>query len=134
MAVTHASDTQGGNFSGFAQGIDSSVDGRTLYLTTNVETAGSNTVRFSRATPFAEFDVLNVCRPWTTLDPRFRIVNRGSGKLLEVLSAPSRPTVLRSDSGADGKPDTSLIRTPAPGGYLVVNRNRSKLLDIPRRR
>jgi hypothetical protein len=38
MAVTYdATDTQGGNFSGFAQGIDVSVDGRTLYQATNVE-------------------------------------------------------------------------------------------------
>jgi len=38
MAVTYdASDTQGGNFSGFAQGIDAGVDGRTLYQATNVE-------------------------------------------------------------------------------------------------
>jgi hypothetical protein len=38
MAVTYdATDTQGGNSSGFAQGIDVSVDGRTLYQATNVE-------------------------------------------------------------------------------------------------
>jgi hypothetical protein len=38
MAVTYdATDTQGGNFSGFAQGIDVSTDGRTLYQATNVE-------------------------------------------------------------------------------------------------
>ncbi|WP_227000526.1 RICIN domain-containing protein [Protaetiibacter intestinalis] len=38
MPVTYdASDTQGGNFSGFAQGLATSVDGRTLYQATNVE-------------------------------------------------------------------------------------------------
>lgn len=38
MPVTYdASDTQGGNFSGFAQGLDVSVDGSTLYQATNVE-------------------------------------------------------------------------------------------------
>jgi hypothetical protein len=43
MAVTYdASDTQGGNFSGFAQGIDVSVDGRTLYQATNVENRTTN--------------------------------------------------------------------------------------------
>ncbi|UVJ41241.1 RICIN domain-containing protein [Arthrobacter sp. CJ23] len=37
-AVTYdASDTQGGSFTGFAQGFDTSVDGRTLYQATNVE-------------------------------------------------------------------------------------------------
>ncbi|MQM24975.1 RICIN domain-containing protein [Glycomyces albidus] len=38
MAVAYdATDTQGGNFSGFAQGIDVSADGRTLYQAVNVE-------------------------------------------------------------------------------------------------
>jgi hypothetical protein len=42
MAVTYdATDTQGGNFSGFAQGIAGSVDGRTLYQATNVENTTS---------------------------------------------------------------------------------------------
>jgi hypothetical protein len=43
MAVTYdASDTQGGSFTGFAQGIDVSVDGRTLYQATNVENRTTN--------------------------------------------------------------------------------------------
>lgn len=43
MPVTYdASDTQGGNFSGFAQGLASSVDGRTLYQATNVENTTTN--------------------------------------------------------------------------------------------
>lgn len=38
MAVTYdGPDAEGGTFSGFAQSIDSSVDGRTLYQATNVE-------------------------------------------------------------------------------------------------
>lgn len=38
MPVTYdASDTQGGTFSGFAQGIDVGTDGRTIYQATNVE-------------------------------------------------------------------------------------------------
>lgn len=41
-AVTYdASDTQGGSFTGFAQGFDTSVDGRTLYQATNVENAAT---------------------------------------------------------------------------------------------
>lgn len=43
MAVTYdASDTQGGNFSGFAQGIDIGTDGRTLYQATNVENTATS--------------------------------------------------------------------------------------------
>lgn len=43
MAVTYdGPDVEGGNFSGFAQGIDYSVDGRTLYQATNVENLTTN--------------------------------------------------------------------------------------------
>ncbi|KQR52037.1 glycosyl hydrolase family 31 [Leifsonia sp. Leaf336] len=42
MAVTYDStDTAGGTFSGFAQSIDYSVDGRTLYQATNVENSAT---------------------------------------------------------------------------------------------
>lgn len=247
MAVTYdASDTQGGNFSGFAQGIDYSVDGRTLYQATNVENptttyndvrvgsipldaqqyeaelatlnsvslvshvqasngskvgnindagdyvqftvrvptaatytlnvryangtgansthsvsvngggattitypatvdwgrykwaqisvalnAGTNTVRFTRATSFAELDVLHVYQSSTALDPQFRIVNRASGKLLEVLSALTTDGAAVGQWGPTGNPTQVWTLTAASGGYLVVNRNSGKLLEIP---
>jgi hypothetical protein len=247
MAVTYdASDTQGGNFSGFAQGIDSSVDGRTLYQATTVLNpattyndvrvgsipldaqqyeaelatlnsvsqvshvqasngskvgnindagdyvqftvrvptaatytlnvrytngtgansthsvsvnggggttitypatvdwgryqwqqisvslnAGSNTVRFTRATSFAELDALHVYRSSTALDPQFRIVNRGSSKLLEVLSALTTDGAAVGQWGPTGNPTQVWTLTPASGGYNVINRNSSKLLEIP---
>jgi hypothetical protein len=247
MAVTYdATDTQGGNFSGFAQGIDYSVDGRTLYQATNVENlvttyndvrvgsipldaqqyeaevatlnsvsvvshvqasngskignindtgdyvqftvrvptaatyplnvryangtgansthsvsvngggattitypktvdwgrylwaqmsvslnAGTNTVRFSKATSFAEIDALHVYLPSTALDPQFRIVNRASGKLLEVLSALTTDGAAAGQWGPTGNPTQVWTLTPASGGYIVVNRNSGKLLEIP---
>jgi len=247
MAVTYdASDTQGGHFSGFAQGIDYSVDGRTLYQATNVENpvttyndvrvgsipldaqqyeaelatrndaalvshvqasngskvgninnsgsyvqftvrvpatatytlnvryangtgatsthnvsvngaassalsypatvdwgryrwaqasvslnAGANTVRFTKGTSFAELDALHVYRSSTALDPQFRIVNRASGKLLEVLGALTTDGAPVGQWGATAHPTQVWTLTPASGGHQVVNRNSGKLLEIP---
>lgn len=247
MAVTYdASDTQGGNFSGFAQGIDYSVDGRTLYQATNVENpvttyndvrvgsipldaqqyeaelatlnsvsivnhaqasngakvgyindpgdyvqftvrvpttatytlnvryangtgansthsvsvngggastltypktvdwgrylwahssvslnAGVNTIRFSKASSFAEIDTLQAFLPSTALDPQFRIVNVQSGKLLEVFSAATNDGAPIGQWGPTGNPTQVWTLTPASGGYILVNRNSGKLLEIP---
>jgi hypothetical protein len=247
MAVTYdATDTQGGNFSGFAQGIDVSTDGRTLYQATNVENttthlndirvgsipldaqqyeaelatvndtsvvthaqasggkkigninnagsyvqftvrvpaagsytlnvrydngygsaathnvsvnggtassisypttvdwgrfawaqktvtlnAGVNTVRFTKGTNFAELDVLHVYRS-TALDPQFQVLNRNSGKILEVFSA----------STADGAPVGQWgptanatqrwnVHTVSGSTLQFLNVNSGKLLEIP---
>lgn len=246
MAVTYdATDTQGGNFSGFAQGIDYGVDGRTLYQATNVENptttyndirvgsipldaqqyeaelatlnsvslvnhvqasngskvgnindagdyvqftvrapaagaytvnvryangtgansthavsvnggsastltypatvdwgrykwvqvnvtlnAGANTIRFSRASSFAELDVIHVHRS-AALDPQFRVVNRTSSKLLEVLSALTTDGAAVGQWGPTNNPTQVWRFTPASGGYQLVNMNSSKLLEIP---
>jgi hypothetical protein len=247
MAVTYdATDTQGGNFSGFAQGIDVSVDGRTLYQAVNVENtvtdlndirvgsipldaqqyeaelatlndvstvahvqasngskigninntgsyveftvrvptagtytmnvrydngfgttathnvsvnggsassisypatvdwgryawaqktvalnAGTNTIRFAKGTDFAELDVLHL-HAAAALDPQFQIVNRGSGRFLEVFSA------LTTDGAAVGQwGDTGhatqrwTIDTVTGGTVRLINLNSGKLLEIP---
>lgn len=247
MAVTYdATDTQGGNFSGFAQGIDVSVDGRTLYQATNVENtstalndirvgsipldaqqyeaelatindaslvthaqaaggskvgninnsgsyvqftvrvpaagsytlnvrydngygsaathnvsvnggsassisyprtvdwgrfawaqktvtlnAGVNTIRFTKGTNFAELDQLQLWRS-AGLDPQFQLVNRASGKLLEVLSA------LTTDGAAVGQWGPTAHATqrwtvqPVTGSTVrLANLNSGKLLEIP---
>lgn len=247
MAVTYdATDTQGGNFSGFAQGIDVSVDGRTLYQAVNVENtvtdlndirvgsipldaqqyeaelatvndasavahvqasngskigninnagsyveftvrvptagtytmnvrydngfgttathnvsvnggsassisypatvdwgrygwaqktvslnAGTNTIRFAKGTDFAELDVLHLYAA-AALDPQFQVVNRNSGKLLEVLSA------LTADGAAVGQwGDTGhatqrwTVDAVAGGAVRLINLNSGKLLEIP---
>lgn len=245
MAVTYdASDTQGGNFSGFAQGIDVSADGRTLYQATNVENlttdlndirvgsipldaqqyeaenatvnsastvahvqasngskvgnindagdyveftvnvpaagtytmnvrydngfgstathsvsvnggtgssisypatvdwgrynwaqksvslnAGSNTVRFTKGTNFAELDVVHLYRS-TALDPVFQVVNRNSGKFLEVLGA---STADGAAVGQWGDTNNATQRWTVSGTSTVkfTNRNSGKLLEIP---
>lgn len=57
-AVTYdASDTQGGYFSGFAQGFDTSPDGLTLYQATNVENTGTgyNDIRVGTVPTAAQY-------------------------------------------------------------------------------
>lgn len=246
MAVTYdATDTQGGNFSGFAQGVDVSVDGRTLYQATNVEntatqlndvrvgsipldaqqyeaelatindasvvthvqaaagakvgninnsgsyvqftvrvptagsytlnvrydngygstathgvsvnggaassisypptvdwgryrwaqktvslSAGTNTIRFTKGTNYAELDQVQV-HASAALDPQFQVVNRNSGKLLEVFSA------LTTDGAAVGQWGPTAHATqrwtlhPVTGAVQLVNLNSGKLLEIP---
>lgn len=246
MAVTYdATDTQGGNFSGFAQGIDVSVDGRTLYQATNVENpatqlndirvgsipldaqqyeaelatindativnhvqavggakvgninnggsyvqftvrvpaagsytlnvryangygstathgvsvnggsssslsypptvdwgrylwaqktvnlnAGVNTIRFTKGTNFAELDHLEVHRS-TALDPQFQVVNRNSGKLLEVFSAATADGAAVGQWGPTAHATQRWTLRPASGALQLVNLNSGKLLEIP---
>lgn len=246
MPVTYdATDTQGGNLSGFAQGIDSSVDGRTLYQATNVENtatqlndirvgsipldaqqyeaekatindaslvshvqaaggskvgninnagsyvqftvrvpaagsytlnvrydngygstathnvsvnggtassisypatvdwgryrwaqktvtlnAGTNTIRFTKGTNFAELDQLQVYRS-TALDPQFQVVNRNSGKLLEVFNALTTDGAAVGQWGPTAHPTQRWTLHPVTGGLQLVNLNSGKLLEIP---
>jgi hypothetical protein len=248
MAVTYdASDTQGGNFSGFAQGIDVSVDGRTLYQAVNVENltttyndvrvgsipldaqqyeaelatrngtpsvvthvqasngskvgninvagdyvqfavkvpaagtytmnvrydngtgansthsvsvnggsgttltypatydwgryrwvqmnvtlvAGANTIRFSRATSYAELDVIHLYRS-TATDPQFQIVNRNSGKLLEILSALTTDGAAAGQWGSTGNATQRWnVHTVSGSTVQLFNVNSGKLLEIP---
>jgi hypothetical protein len=247
MAVTYdATDTQGGNFSGFAQGIDVSVDGRTLYQATNVEnlvtdlndirvgsipldaqqyeaelatindaslvthaqaaggskvgninnagsyvqftvrvpaagsytlnvrydngfgsaathnvsvnggsassisypptvdwgrfawaqktvtlSAGTNTIRFTKGTNFAELDQLQLWRS-TALDPQFQIVNRSSGKLLEIMSALTTDGAAAGQWGPTGHATQRWTVHPVSGSTVqLVNLNSGKLLEIP---
>ena len=247
MAVTYdATDTQGGNFSGFAQGIDVSVDGRTLYQATNVENlvtdlndirvgsipldaqqyeaelatindaslvthaqaaggskvgninnagsyvqftvrvpaagsytlnvrydngfgsaathnvsvnggsassisypatvdwgrfawaektvslnAGTNTIRFTKGTNFAELDQLQLWRS-TALDPQFQIVNRSSSKLLEIMSALTTDGAAAGQWGPTGHATQRWTVHPVSGSTVqLVNLNSGKLLEIP---
>jgi hypothetical protein len=246
MAVTYdATDTQGGSFSGFAQGIDVSADGRTLYQAVNVENtttdlndirvgsipldaqqyeaenavlndvstvahvqasngskigdinnsgsyveftvrvpsagsytlnarydngfgsaathnvsvnggtassisypatvdwgrygwaqktvtlnAGTNTIRFAKGTNFAELDVLHVYAA-TALDPQFQIVNRGSGKFLEVAGALTTDGAAVSQWGdTDNATQRWTIDTVSGSTVRLVNVNSGKLLEI----
>lgn|GEM_PF-182219 len=245
-AVTYdASDTQGGSFTGFAQGFDTSVDGRTLYQATNVEnpattyndvrvgsipldaqqyeaeravrqdaalvndpdasngskvgninnagssvtftvrvptagtytlnmrytngtgansshavkvnggtsttlnypatvdwgrygwaqmtatlSAGANTVSFTKATSFAELDVLQVFNPSSSLDPQFRVTNRNSGKSLEILSALTTDGAGAGQWGDTGNATQLWSIKQASGGIQLTNINSGKLLEI----
>ncbi|CAH0173254.1 Exo-beta-D-glucosaminidase [Microbacterium oxydans] len=246
MAVTYdATDTQGGNFSGFAQGIDVGADGRTLYQATNVENtvtglndvrvgsipldaqqyeaekatlndaavvthpqasngqkigninnagsfvqftvrvpaagtytlnarydngfgsaathdvsvnggtassisypatvdwgrygwaqksvtlnAGTNTIRFTKGTNFAELDAIHLYRS-TALDPQFQVVNRNSGKLLEVLSALTTDGAAVGQWGSTGNATQRWNLKASGTSTQLVNVNSGKLLEIP---
>lgn len=246
MPVTYdASDTQGGNFSGFAQGLDVGTDGRTLYQATNVENtatglndirvgsipvdaqqyeaekatitdativthvqasngrkvgninnagssvqftvrvpaagsytlnvrydngsgststhgvsvnggtsssisypatvdwgryawaqktvtlnAGVNTVRFAKGTGFAEIDTLHVWRS-SALDPQFQVVNRNSGKLLEVASASLADGAAVGQWGPTENATQRWTLRPTGVATQLVNVNSGKLLEIP---
>jgi len=93
-------------------------------------TAGTNTIKFSKGTSYAELDVLQVYRS-TATDPQFRVVNRNSSKFLEIKSA-----LTTDGAGADQWGDTSNptqvwnIKT-VTGGVNLVNVNSGKVLEIP---
>ncbi|WP_309106303.1 RICIN domain-containing protein [Arthrobacter sp.] len=246
FAVTYdATDTQGGSFTGFAQGFDTSVDGRTLYQATNVENlsttyndvrvgsipldaqqyeaeraarqdtalvsdpdasngakvgninntgssvtftvrvpaagtytfnvrysngtgansshsvrvnggassnlnypatidwgryawaqmtatlaAGTNTVSFTKATSFAELDGLHLYRTSAVLDPQFRVVNRNSGKSLEILGASTVDGAGAGQWGDTGNPAQLWNVSQASDGIKLSNVNSGKLLEI----
>ncbi|PJJ55655.1 RICIN domain-containing protein [Compostimonas suwonensis] len=93
--------------------------------------AGLNTIAFGKGTSFAELDVLQVYRPTVATDPQFRVVNRNSGKFLEILSA-----LTTDGAGAGQWGDTSNATqvwnvATVSGGVQLSNANSGKLLEIP---
>ncbi|GAA1668159.1 hypothetical protein GCM10009830_12440 [Glycomyces endophyticus] len=128
-AATHSVSVNGG--SGSSISYPATVDwGRFGWAQKSVTlNAGTNTIRFTKGTNFAELDVIHLYRS-TALDPVFQVQNRASGRYLEVLSA------LTSDGAAIGQwGDTNHAtqRWTVTGGSTVqlVNRNSGKLLEIP---
>lgn len=128
---THSVSVNGG--SATAISYPPTVDwGRYLWAQQTVNlNAGANTITFTKATSFAELDVLHVYRTSAPLDPQFRVVNRTSGKFLEILSA-----LTTDGAGAGQWGDTNHatqvwnLRTVA-GGVQLANANSGKLLEIP---
>jgi hypothetical protein len=84
----------------------------------------------SKGTNFAELDQFQI-HANTALDPQFQVVNRNSGKLLEVFGA------LTTDGAAVGQWGSTAHATqrwtvrPASGAAELVNLNSGKLLEIP---
>jgi len=93
--------------------------------------SGSNTIKFTKGTSYAELDSIHLYRSDITLDTQFKIVNRNSGKYLEVASA------LLTDGAAIGQwSDTGHACQlwsvhSVSSGIQLINTNSGKLLEIP---
>ncbi|KTS55129.1 hypothetical protein NS206_18330, partial [Microbacterium testaceum] len=93
-------------------------------------TAGTNTIRFTKGTGFAELDTLHLWRSGT-LDPQFQIVNRNSGKLLEVASASLADGATVGQWGPTENATQRWTLRPTGSATQIVNVNSGKLLEIP---
>lgn len=73
----------------FSVGYPTTTDwGRHLWAQFDATlSAGSNPIQFSCQGTYAELDQIQVCRGSVAADPEFHIVNRNSGKLLEIDAA-----------------------------------------------
>lgn len=92
--------------------------------------AGVNTVRFAKGTGFAEIDTLHVWRS-SALDPQFQVVNRNSGKLLEVASASLADGAAVGQWGPTENATQRWTLRPTGVATQLVNVNSGKLLEIP---
>jgi len=107
--------------------------GRYLWAQKSVSlNAGTNTIRFGYSGTFAELDQIQISPSSTTPAPEFRIVNRNSGKLLEIFSAATTDGAPAGQWGPTGNPTQVWQVTPAASGtFQLVNKNSGKLLEIP---
>jgi hypothetical protein len=93
--------------------------------------AGSNTIRFAYNGTFAELDAIDVY-PAGSAQPEFRIVNRSSGKFLEITSAALADGAGAGQWGDTNHPTQIWSVAPPTGGYTkLTNKNSGKLLEIP---
>lgn len=93
--------------------------------------AGTNTISFTKGTSFAELDQLQVYQPGAQLDSQFRIVNRTSGKLLEIASAQLTDGALAQQWGDTANACQIWNFHPVTGSTQLFNDNSGKLLEIP---
>ncbi|GAA2122760.1 RICIN domain-containing protein [Glycomyces algeriensis] len=128
-AATHSVSVNGG--SGSSISYPATVDwGRYAWAQKSVTlNAGTNTIRFTKGTNFAELDAIHLYSS-SALPPVFQIQNRNSGKYLEVLSA---LTTDGAPAGQWGDTNHATQRWTVSGGGTVqlTNRNSGKLLEIP---
>lgn len=93
--------------------------------------AGANTIAFSKGTSYAELDQLQVFQPGTQLDSQFRIVNRNSGKFLEISSALLTDGATAGQWADTANPTQLWNLHPVGGSTQLFNVNSGKLLEIP---
>ena len=93
--------------------------------------AGSNTITFKKGTSYAELDQIQLYRPATATDPQFRLLNRNSGKALEIAGASTVDGGPAGQWGDTNNPTQIWSLHAVNGGQQLVNANSSKLLEIP---
>ncbi|THF72888.1 carbohydrate-binding protein [Cohnella fermenti] len=93
--------------------------------------AGSNTIKFSYNTGYAELDMIDVYKSGTALSDEFWIVNRNSGKLLEVYQASTANGGTIDQWGDTGYSCQRWTFTSMGSGYYkIINKNSAKLLEV----
>lgn len=93
--------------------------------------AGNNTITFAHNTGYAELDAIDVYQSGAPADGEFKLVNRTSGKYLEIPYA-STAHGTQADQWGDTNNPTQVWRiSPSSGGaYTLTNLNSGQLLDI----
>jgi len=93
--------------------------------------AGANTIAFTKGTSYAELDQIQLYQPSAATDPEFRIVNRNSGKFLEIANASTADGAGAGQWGDTGNACQIWSLHAVSTGFQIVNANSLKLLEIP---
>ncbi|WP_235928989.1 RICIN domain-containing protein [Marisediminicola senii] len=107
--------------------------GRFLWAQTTVNlNAGNNTIRFGYQGTFAEIDQIQVYQSTVTPPAEFQVVNRNSGKLLEVFGAATTDGAPVGQYGPTNNPTQIWkIENVSSNTHRLINKNSLKLLEIP---
>jgi hypothetical protein len=94
--------------------------------------AGNNTIKFTHSSSYAELDAIDVYQSGAASYGEFKLVNRNSGKYLEIPSA-STTAGTQADQWGDTNNPTQVWRiAPTSSGtsYTLTNLNSGQLLDV----
>lgn len=94
--------------------------------------AGNNTIAFTHNTSYAELDSIDVYQSGTAAVPEFSVINRNSGKYLEIPYANTASGTQADQWGFTNNPTQvwSIAPTSSGSSYTLTNLNSGKLLDI----
>ena len=92
--------------------------------------AGNNTISFAHNGSFAELDAIDVYQAGAGADGEFKLVNRNSGKYLEIASASTTPGAPAGQWGDTNNPTQVWRISTSSGAYNLTNLNSGQLLDI----
>lgn len=94
--------------------------------------AGNNTIRFTYSGTYAELDMIAVYQTSAAMPAEFRVVNRSSGKYLEIANGSTADGAGAVQYGFVGNPrQVWRIGTSSGSYFYVTNKNSWKYLEIP---